>query len=45
MSESKYAGKVGHGSVQEVKAPFRAGGKVTGGKVIHGEDLRTGKKS
>ncbi len=44
MSESKYAGKVGNGSVQEVKAPFRPGGKVTGGKVIHGEDLRVGKK-
>lgn len=44
MSENKLAGKVGHGGAQEVKAPFRSSGKSTGGKVVRGDDLRTGKK-
>lgn len=38
-----YAGKVGHGGAQEVKAPFGRSSSP-GGKVTRGEDLRAGKK-
>lgn len=38
-----YAGKVSHQGAQVVKPVFSNGGKAKGGKVIRGEDLRTGK--
>lgn len=48
MSESKrgsYAGKVSHQGAQTIKAPFPVGGKAKGGKVVKGDDLRTGRRS
>lgn len=45
MTKDKgYAGKVSHQGAQAVKAPYSGGGQAKGGKVIRGEDLRTGKK-
>ena len=41
---SGYAGKVSHQGAQHVKAVYPAGGKAKGGKVVKGDDLRTGKK-
>ena len=39
-----YAGKITHGSTQNVQAPF-GGSKGTKGNVVYsGNDLRTGKK-
>lgn len=38
-----YAGKIGHGGSQKVEAPLKDTTKNVGGKVIKGNDLRTGK--
>lgn len=43
MSKNGYIGKVSHQGAQVVKAP-QGGGKTKGGKVVRGEDLRSGKK-
>lgn len=48
MSKGKsgngYAGRVSHQGAQVVKPVFAGGGKAKGGKVIKGNDLRTGRK-
>jgi len=45
MAENKgYAGKIGHGGAQVVKAPYQNGDKQKH-TAIRGTDLRTGDKS
>ena len=39
-----YAGRIGNGGAQVVKAPAQAPLKRSGGKVIRGGDLRDGRK-
>lgn len=45
MSKNGYTGKIAHGGAQVVKAPYAAGGKAKGGKVVRGDDLRSGIRS
>lgn len=41
---SGYKGKVSNSGAQRVQAPNASGGKPKGGKVMQGNDLRTGGK-
>ncbi len=39
-----YAGRIGSGGTQVVKAPYPPAAKKSGGKVVRGGDLRDGRK-